>query len=412
MAAKRRRTRGDGGLWQRPDGMWIGSVEAGWDDNGNRARKYVSSRNQADALDKLRKARAAVERHGTIPTRTTTVEAWLNLWLDTIVTVKPSTMGSYRSTCRTYLIPRLGRYRLDRLAPAHVRAMLAWMSDERGLSAATVHRAHRVLRKAMSDAVDEGLIGQSPVDPVKAPSIAGADQDFLTVDEVKDVMRVTWDDWWGPRWAAAFLTGARQGEVLGMEWSRVNMAARTIDVSWQLQRIGFRHGCGGADCGYKRAGSCPERELDTPRGFIARPLDGGLCLTRPKSASGTRLVPISDPLAAYLGRQAEQAKGRPNPHGLVFHRPDGRPVDPSQDSAAWHAALNAAGLPQVKLHAARHTAATLLLVAGADAKVVQAVLGHSTVAMSRAYQHVDQTLSAQAMGAVAALLGPAVIDGN
>ena len=89
----------------------------------------------------------------------------------------------------------------------------------------------------------------------------------------------------------------------------------------------------------------------------------------------------------------------------MFHRRDGRPVDPSHDSRAWHEALVAAGIPAVKLHAARHTTATLLLVAGVDQKIVQAVLGHSSAAMSRHYQHVDVALSAAAMDAMASLLG-------
>ena len=406
--AGRRRTKGDGGLWQRKDGMWVGSIEAGWDENGDRQRKYVSAKSQAVALEKLRIARAAMDRHGSVPTKTTTVEAWLTLWIETVAQVKPSTRGSYRSTIRTYLVPKLGRHRLEKLAPTHIRVMLAWIQGPEpsglGLSASTAHRAHRVLRKALSDAVSEGLLTASPVAAVKAPSLAGIEQDFLTVDQVRTFLAATFEDWWGPRWATAFLTGERQGEVLGMEWSRVNLAARTIDVSWQLQRVQYRHGCGGT-CHVKRPGSCPEAELDVPPWFQVRRLDGGLCLTRPKTASGTRLVPISDALVAYLHRQAQQSRGLPNPHGLVFHREDGRPVDPSQDSAAWHAALKAAGLPPVKHHVARHTAATLMLIAGADAKVVQSVMGHSTVTMTRAYQHVDQTLSATAMAAMAGLLG-------
>ena len=97
MSARKRRTKGDGSLFLRKDGMWVGSVEAGWKPDGTRARKYVSSRSQAEALAKLRKARSAVERTGTVPTRTTTVEKWLDLWLTHIANVKPTTTGNYRS---------------------------------------------------------------------------------------------------------------------------------------------------------------------------------------------------------------------------------------------------------------------------------------------------------------------------
>ena len=105
MSARKRRTKGDGSLFLRKDGMWVGSVEAGWKPDGTRARKYVSSRSQAEALAKLRKARSAVERTGTVPTRTTTVEKWLDLWLTHIANVKPTTTGNYRSVIDCYLVP-------------------------------------------------------------------------------------------------------------------------------------------------------------------------------------------------------------------------------------------------------------------------------------------------------------------
>lgn len=127
------------------------------------------------------------------------------------------------------------------------------------------------------------------------------------------------------------------------------------------------------------------------------------CTQSPCVSEG--VVPIAEPLAAYLQKQAVQAQGLPNPHGLVFHRKDGRPVDPSADSVAWHAALEAAELPPVKLHAARHTTATLLLIAGVDPKIVQAIMGHSSAAITRAYQHVDTSLSSSAMAAMSDLLG-------
>ena len=408
MSARKRRTKGDGSLFLRKDGMWVGSVEAGWKPDGTRARKYVSSRSQAEALAKLRKARSAVERTGTVPTRTTTVEKWLDLWLTHIANVKPTTTGNYRSVIDCYLVPKLGKTRLDKLAPAHIRDMQTWITAPKpaglGLSASTAHRAHRVLRKALNDAVTEGVLVESPMRAVSAPTVGKVDAPMLTVAQARDLIRTTWEDWWGPRWTAALLTGARQGELLGLEWSRVNLAARTIDVSWQLQRLGFRHGCQGR-CGVKRPGSCPERELDVKPEFLVRQLDGGLCLTQPKTSMSTRLIPIADPMAAALQVQIERARGLPNPHGLVFHRQDGRPQDPSLDNSGWHAALDAAGLPSVKLHAARHTTATMLLVAGVDQTVVQAVLGHSTVSMTRAYQHVDMSLSLAAMRSMSDLLG-------
>ena len=208
----------------------------------------------------------------------------------------------------------------------------------------------------------------------------------------------------------ALLLGLRQGEALGLEWSRVDLEAGTIDLSWQLQRLPFRHGCtvvtasSGVDtasCGRRRAGSCPQRVLDVPSGFQHRPLAGALALTRPKSAAGYRVIPIPAFVAIAL-RNHREWHG-PAFNGLVFARPDGTPIDPSEDSAAWHAALKRAGLPSLKLHAARHTTATLLLELDVDARIVQTIMGHSTAAMTRAYQHGSREMQRRAMDQMGAL---------
>ena len=197
------------------------------------------------------------------------------------------------------------------------------------------------------------------------------------------------------RWMAALLLGARQGELLGLTWDRADIPNRTLDLSWQLQRIPFRHGCGGS-CRNSRAGSCPERILDVQPDLQVIQLDGGLCLKRPKSTSGVRMLPLPDPLAAALLLHREQATG-PNPHDLVWRRLDGRPIDPTDDSAAWHQALATAEVPDVELHAARHTAATLLLESGVPSVVIASVLGHSDVVVTGQYTHVDLSLARTAL---------------
>jgi len=87
-----------------------------------------------------------------------------------------------------------------------------------------------------------------------------------------------------------------------------------------------------------------------------------------------------------------------------------RPIDRRADHRRWQAALDAAGLPAVPLHSARHSCATLLMEAGVDAHVVAAVLGHSDIVVTRGYQHVDHTLSRAGMTqALSDLLAPAAL---
>jgi integrase len=201
----------------------------------------------------------------------------------------------------------------------------------------------------------------------------------------------------------ALLYGMRQGEALGLRWDGIDVDAGTIDLAWQVARLSWRHGCGGT-CGRKRAAECPGRTFDAPAGFEHHQLEGQICLTRPKTAAGVRVVPIVPMIAAALEHRARAAAGQPNPHGLVFATPDGKPIPQKADHTAWHALLLAADLPPVPLHTARHTAATLLLEAGVDGPTAAAILGHSTVVQTRAYQHVSQAEARRALTAVQAAL--------
>src|SRR5690606_17072272 len=126
-------------------------------------------------------------------------------------------------------------------------------------------------------------------------------------------------------------------------------------------------------CGRKRGTDCPDRKLDMDPSHEYRHITGGLWFGRPKTSAGTRTIPLVDPLYSILADRSNAVALEPNPHGLLFTAPgkqvrntdgveplDGRPIDPSDDSKAWHEILKRAGLPQMKLHAARHTTVSVL----------------------------------------------------
>ena len=91
---------------------------------------------------------------------------------------------------------------------------------------------------------------------------------------------------------------------------------------------------------------------------------------------------------------------------LVFSSRTGRPLDSSWLNVAFRHHLEKAGLPRVRIHDLRHTAATLLLTRGVHPKVVQDMLGHSTVTMTLdTYSHVTPALHMEAADHMDALLG-------
>lgn len=400
MGKTQRRQAGDGALYQRAsDGMWVGAVDLGWTPDGKRRRKVVVAKDQKRALEKLREVRRQVGLHGDVPTRSVTLDDWLTRWLRDIAAkrVRPRTLDTYRH--KVGLIrAAIGRYRLDKLTPAHVRQVHTFIIDTKGLTSTTALQAHRILAKALKDAEREGLVGRNVATLVDAPRKAVNMRGALTTGQARAVLAAADGDPWAARWALALLYGERQGEALGLTWSCVDLEHGVIDLAWQLQRLTWRHGCAEpASCGRKRGAECPRRSLGAPPGFEVQQLHGALCLTRPKSTGSTRVVPLLGVMRAALEQHRAATAGQPNPHGLVWHRADGRPLEPKEDLAAWYAALDRAGVPRVELHAARHTTATLLMEAGVDTKVIASILGHSDVVTTRGYQHVDTRLARAAL---------------
>ncbi len=175
-------------------------------------------------------------------------------------------------------------------------------------------------------------------------------------------------------------------------------------VRVQLFHLPWQHGClgpdGGPSCG-KGPGRCPSRS------------GGGPVFVAVKSAAGRRALSVPGPLVEQLRRQSAaqaaerlRAGSRWQDLGLVFTREDGSPIRKETDSAEWHRILRLAGVRQSRLHDARHTAATLLLVQGVPAGVAMRLLGHSDARVTARYQHiVEEAAKAAAQQVGAALWG-------
>lgn len=411
--AKNKRSKGTGTIYQRAtDGMWCASLELPSADGRKRRRKVIVRARKADVVEALREARKELERTGDLPTASPTLSTWLDLWFDRVATprLKVSTRPAYRSKIDLYLKPSIGKVRLDKLTPAHVQRMHAFIIDDKGLSPTTALQAHRILAKALTDAVREGRVTRNVATLVDAPRKAVSKVPALDAPQATTLLRSVADDpHQAASWTVALLTGMRQGERLGITREHVSLDTGIITVAWQLKRLTFDHGCGKQEvgawpCGRKRGGNCPERRVDIPRDQEARHLDGGLWLLRPKSRAGWREVPMAPLLHEVMRRYL--AETDPVPDALVFTRPDGRPVDPRIDAEAWDQALKAAGLPDVTEHSARHTTATLLYSLGVPEQTRVQILGHSSATTTQGYTKVTDVAAVDAMRQLGELLSP------
>lgn len=393
------------------DGRWCVQIELPPGTDGKRRRKVVTDLTKQGAAAKAKDQRRDLDRTGDLPTSSPTLSLWLDAWLTTVSAkrVRPVTQVNRESDVRLHIKPAIGRYRLDKLTPAHVIRMHDAITTK-GRSSTTALRCHRLLHVALRDAVRAGKVTRNVADGqfVDAPSAAVVETNLLTVAQTIAVLdAASRDPVFGARWAMSLLTGARRGEVLGLEWDRVDWDTGRMTLAWQLQRLRWEHGCTKGPtpvCGGKRGADCPARRFAIRAGFEARQVRGGLHLVRPKTKTSWRVVPIVPPFAAYLERLRDVT---PDRSGLVFRDSGGLPIDPRDDGARWAALLQRAGVDHIRQHDARHGAATLMLTAGVDVKVIGAILGHSSAVMTRHYQHADDTMTRDALTRIGVMVTPA-----
>lgn len=369
------RGKGEGALFKDARGYWTVRIELPSHD-GKRRQKVIRRKDKKAAMAEMGAIKKELDKYGDLPTSNLTVEKWLRRWIDEIAPneIRPKSYASYKSTTEGWLIPILGKRKIDALTADHVRQMFKVILSTpksqklRGVKdlpvgtvmvgADTAIKCHAVLSSALKTAMREGKATRNVCEMVDPPRKAKVEANALTTEQAVELLAhlTSRDD--RALWATYLLTGARRGEILALEADRVT---DTLDLSWQLLRI---------------------TDISTaPADYEYRHLQGTLYLTRPKSQSGWRILPLVEPLRSIL---ALHMQGRGD--GLVF-LDRGRPWDPDAATKAWAKLLAEAGLPDdIVLHGARHTAVDLLDAAGVDWDTIKDIVGHSTKKMSQAYR--------------------------
>lgn len=351
-----------------------------------------------------------------------TVEEWLEKWLAGRKKLRASTKLSYSQHMRLWLVPWLGRHRLDELTVEHVAHMFDAMEERneviraarasddpdvrksvrgvRTMSGATMHRYRATLRSALNAAIKHPKIKLTfnPAAYVELPSgkrpkallwtPARVERWKLTGKKPSQVMV------WMPDQVGRFLDeaeghpyypllhiiahrGLRRGEACALPWWDVDLAGKELTVSAALVQVGW------------------SAELGAP-----------------KSDASGRQIALDQGSSDVLRQQKldqqllrEAAGDAWTELGLVCTEPDGSLIHPAKLTDAFQDIAEAAGLPPTRLHDLRHAAATIALASGSDLKQVQELLGHSSIAItSDTYTHVLPELARESAEAAAAII--------
>jgi integrase len=390
------------------DGYWHGRVTVGVRDDGEPDRPHVQGTTRAQVARKVR----ALERErdqGTVRKAGPkwTVASWLTFWVGEIAApphVAENTHLGYKVDVNRHLIPGLGAHRLDKLTPEYVERLYIKLRRD-GLNPGGVHHIHRTLRASLNEAVRRGQLARNPVLLAKAPRLDEEEIEPYDVPEIQRLLEAAAKQRNGARWALALALGLRQGEALGLRWDDVNLEKGTIHIRRSRLRPRYKHGCDGT-CG-KRAGYCPQRQN-------TRAAAGTV-----KSKAGRRRIGLPPQLVALLrahqaSQQQEQGVARQLWHdeGWLFATPTGQPINPRTDYNEWKRLLKETGLREGRLHDARHTAATVLLVLRQPTPTVMSLMGWSSESMAARYQHVTDTMRSQVASQVGELIWTADTDGQ
>jgi integrase len=351
-----------------------------------RQRKFVYGRTRKEVQEKLHGA-LQEQQQGIVLTGTArqTVAQFLEDWLENSqkLSVRPRTYERYSQIVRLHIIPVLGRHKLQTLSAQHVQAFYTQKVNE-GLAASTVGVFHNVLHKAMDTAVKWNLIPRNICDLVSPPHAATFEIKPLTIEQSHQLLAAAHGHRLEALFVLALATGMRRGELLGLKWQDINFSTGTLQIRRILTRV---------------------PSMMPGKGYVE---------AEPKTQKSRRSVVVAsfalEALKLHRLHQLEakvKAGALWQEHDYVFCTSLGTHLNPNKDALEeLKKLLKKAGLPDIRFHDLRHSAATLLLGEGVHPKVVQELLGHSDISMTMdVYSHVLPSMQQDAISRLNTVLG-------
>ena len=299
--------------------------------------------------------------------------------------LRPTTLDNYRRLMESYLLPHLAARKVAALTPADITKLVTALRTTTsvhglsGISPRTTQLAVTVLKSATAWGLRTGLLARDPLAAVPRPRVEHTPSTVWSAEQARRFLASVAGDRLEFAWALFLTRGPRRAEVCGMRWDDIDLEARTWKVT-QTRVV----------------------------------VDGRPMTSLPKTNAGRRSIPLDDRLVALLrthkARQAAEklaAGAAYEDGGWLVADELGRPYHPQSLMIWFGEKTAAAGLPHIRLHDTRHSAASLMLAAGVQVKVVSEMLGHASPTITLSiYAHVMPGMAEDAGAALSeALLG-------
>ena len=342
-----------------------------WDRAANRVYRSFHTNDESPNSDKfgskrdaqriLRDRLASIDKGVYLEKTNESTSEYLNRWLESYsMNVSLRTVVGYR-TCIKRLDKHIGAIPLQKLRPEHIQKAYTSILQS-GLSARTVLHSHRVLNKALTEAVKWGILVYNPLEAVTPPRVRKKEPSTWTPEVIRKFLNLAKNSRYYNAYRLAALTGMRRSELAGIKWGDVDLELGRLKIVRTRQRIPGH----------------------------------GVVVGQPKSHRSQRSIALSPVGISVLentrSRQAEirlKAGGAWTNTDYVFTVEDWLPIDPNSLSQEFRRIVRKYKLPYGTLHGLRHSFATSLLSANVHPAVVQSALGHSSISVTiDTYSHV------------------------
>ena len=300
-----------------------------------------------------------------------TVKDYLETWVENHgkANLRPSTFAGYKSHIKNHIIPYVGYVQLNQLTPAMLDSMFQKLFDK-GLSQSTVRYAQRILSVSLEAARKYRYIESNPArDIITKFGKQGKTPDPYTIEQMQQLMASVAGTEWEMLVVLGGMYGMRMSEILGLRWRNVHLEKKIFNVVEQLP--------------YKlHAGFERLSEVEDNNGRLA-PLKGD----RNGGDDAARTLPITEETLPYFEAQlalrnrqkALAALGNYEyiDNDLVIAKASGIPLRRDATSNNWGQFIRRLGMPHLRFHDLRHSAATNMHQLTGDFYTVGMILGHS-----------------------------------
>jgi integrase len=342
--SSKRNRKGDGSIYLTKSGKYRASI---WLQNGTRKTKVFQTKKEAVVW--IKNLQHQLDQGLDSKAFQLTFQEYLDYWKDTFLDkLRPNTQADYKRCIQNYIIPQLGTYRISDLSPMLINSFYANLAKD-GISDRLRLYIHQVLHKTCEDGIKLGLFYRNPTKGASRPKYNHQEMQIFDEEQVQLFLIASQNSRYHTLYEIAVKYGIREGELFGLQWDDIDWDKGTLSIRRQVQRV---------------AGE-------------------GLVFSPPKTRAGRRTIHLGTTTLLSLKSQQEYVAMQKRSMGenwkennLIFPSTIGTPIEQSNLLKDFYKILQSAGLPNIRFHDLRHTAASIMLTF-APVIDVSRILGHS-----------------------------------